>query len=394
MTTRELDPLETETLRYLWTPELDPLFWRPHRIGVGSDWYGHVPFAHWIVRAVKPRTLVELGTHNGVSYSAFCEAVVLSGLDTRCFAVDAWRGDDHARHYGEEIYLDFRRFHDSRYGAFSEILRCTFDDALSYILDAGVDLLHIDGFHTFEAVKDGFERWCNKLSDRAVVLFHDTNARERDFGVWRFWEEIRTKFPSFEFLHGHGLGVLAVGPSISPQVGALYSMREAACVNAIRERFSLLGERWILDARQQLQEREIAARDSRILSLEAEAARRSTTEAQFRARAAQRAAEARAEAARAVGQLAEELRVSDNFSPGPSICRLASECEEALRRNLSPDAADTFKNSSMEHFISLWRGTTEARSSDPVWSALAQLPQVAQESIAAGFENLGRRPAD
>jgi hypothetical protein len=54
----------------------------------------------------------------------------------------------------------------------------------------------------------------------------------------------------------------------------------------------------------------------------------------------------------------------------------------------------TFKNSSMEHFISLWRGTAETRSSDPVWSALAQLPQVAQESIAAGCENLGRRPAD
>jgi hypothetical protein len=47
------------------------------------------------------------------------------------------------------------------------------------------------------------------------------------------------------------------------------------------ERFSLLGERWVLDAREQLQEREIAARDSRILSLEAEAARRSSTEAQF-----------------------------------------------------------------------------------------------------------------
>src|SRR5271166_5898595 len=199
--------------------------------------------------------------------------------------------------------------------------------------------------------------------------------------------------PSFEFLHGQGLGVLAVGPSILPQVGALCSVREPARVNAIRERFSLLGERWMLEAREQLQEKEIAARDLRILSLEAEAARRSTTEAQFRARAAQRAAEARAEAARAVGQLAEKLHVSENLSPGHFICRLASECEEALR-NLSPDAADTFKNSSMEHFISLWRGTAKTRSCDPVWSALAQLPQVVQESIAAGFENLGRQPAD
>src|ERR1700674_807744 len=55
-----------------------------------------------------------------------------------------------------------------------------------------------------------------------------------------------------------------------------------------------------------------------------------------------------------------------------------------VTKSLALYVADTFKNSSMEHFISLWRGTTEARSSDPVWSALAQLPQAAQESIAAG----------
>jgi Methyltransferase domain len=239
MTTRGLDPLETETLRYLWTPDLDPLFWRPGRIGVESAWYGHVPFAHWIVRAVKPRTLVELGTHNGVSYSAFCEAVVRSGLDTRCYAVDTLLGDDHAKHYGEEVYLDFRRFHDSRYGAFSELLRCTIDDALCYIGDAGVDLLHIDGFHTYEAVKHDFESWCNKLSERAVVLFHDTNARERDFGVWRFWEEIRTKFPSFEFLHGSWsrcIGGWAFDLTTGPC--ALLSARAGLCPGNPREIFA------------------------------------------------------------------------------------------------------------------------------------------------------------
>jgi glycosyltransferase involved in cell wall biosynthesis len=320
MTTRELDPLETETLRYLWTPDLDPLFWRPGRVGVGSAWYGHVPFAHWIVRAVKPRTLVELGTHNGVSYSAFCEAVVRSGLDTRCYAVDTWRGDDQTGFYGEEVYLDFRRFHDDRYGAFSELLRCTFDEALQYIPDASVDLLHIDGFHTYEAVKHDFENWRPKLSSSAVVLFHDTNVRERDFGVWRLLEEVRTLFPCFEFLHGHGLGALAVGRTVSPQVTALCSLRDPPCVNAIRDRFSLLGERWrLLSERELLQdgevaardsrivslEAEIAARDSRILSLQGEAARRSATEAQLRARAAQRTAQARAEAARAIGRVGQ-----------------------------------------------------------------------------------------
>src|SRR4029077_142667 len=260
------DSLDTEALRYLWTPELDPLFWPRGRSGVFSAWYSHVPFAHWIVVAVKPITLVELGTHNGVSYSAFCEAVVCNELDTRCFAVDTWKGDDQAGHYGEEVYRDLRRFHDDRYGAFSELLRCTFDEALAYVQDASVDLLHIDGLHTYEAVQHDFENWRTKLSDRAVVLFHDTNVREGDFGVYRLWQELRQEVPSFEFLHGHGLGVLAVGHSVSAQVTAFCSLRDPRTVHTIRQRFSLLGERWShLDPRKQPQPEQIAARDSHIL---------------------------------------------------------------------------------------------------------------------------------
>jgi GT2 family glycosyltransferase/glycosyltransferase involved in cell wall biosynthesis len=325
--------MDIETLHYLWTPDLDPLFWRRGRTGVLSAWYGHVPFAHWIVAAVKPRTVVELGTHNGVSYSAFCEAVVCNGLDTRCFAVDTWQGDEQAGYYGEEVYRDLRRFHDDRYSAFSELLRCTFDDALPYISDGSVDLLHIDGLHTYEAVRHDFENWQRKLSDSAVVLFHDTNVRQGDFGVWRLWEELRTQYPSFEFLHGHGLGVLAIGRSLPTQLSALCSLRDPECVHTIRQRFSLLGERWTAldprethpeeiaardarivsleaeiaarDARIVSLEAETTARDSRISSLEAEAARQSATEVHLRARARQRTAQARAEAANAMGRVAE-----------------------------------------------------------------------------------------
>jgi glycosyltransferase involved in cell wall biosynthesis len=333
MTTPVPDCLDAETLGYLWTPDLKPLFWRPSRIGVGSAWYGHIPFAHWIVSVVKPHTLVELGTDTGVSYSAFCEAVVLCALNTRCFAVDTWRGDDQAGYYSEEVYLDFRRFHDERYGAFSELLLCSFDDALPYMPDASVDLLHVDGFHKYEAVKHDFETWQPKLSKSAVVLFHDTNVREREFGVWRLWEELRSQFPSFEFLHGHGLGVLAFGCSVSAQVTALCALHDVARVHAIRERFSLLGERWSLDKRKRLQdeevaardlriqslegevaardlriqslEGEVAARDSRILSSEAEAARRTLAETQSRAQAVQRTAQVRAEAAKSMAQAAD-----------------------------------------------------------------------------------------
>lgn len=223
---------------------LDPLFWRAERLGTESAWWEHVPFAHWLVCTTAPRVLVELGTHSGVSYSAFCNAVVRAGLGTRCHAVDTWQGDRHANLYGPEILADLRAFHDERFGAFSTLLQCTFDEALDYIDDGSVDLLHVDGLHTYEAVQHDFESWLPKLSDRAVVLFHDINVRRDDFGVWRLWAELRGQYPTFDFVHGYGLGVLAVGKETPAPVAALCGLTDPTEIAAIRARFARLGEHW------------------------------------------------------------------------------------------------------------------------------------------------------
>ena len=61
-----------------------------------------------------------------------------------------------------------------------------------------------------------------KTISRAVVLFHDTNERRDDFGVWRLWQQLKADFPSFEFVHGHGLGVIGVGENLSAPIRALF----------------------------------------------------------------------------------------------------------------------------------------------------------------------------
>ena len=167
------------------------------------------------------------------------------GGDGRAFAIDTWAGDDHAGLYDEFVYWEWRRFHDDRYGGFSELLRCTFEQALPYFSERSVDLLHIDGLHTYEAVSADWELWQPKLSERAVVLIHDTNMRERGFGVWRLWDELRAQYPHFEFVHGHGLGVLAYGGETPAAVRELVALREPRAIGAVRQRFALLGERWV-----------------------------------------------------------------------------------------------------------------------------------------------------
>jgi hypothetical protein len=275
-----------DTLTALSDPSLDPIFWRAERLGLLSAWWEHVPFAHWVVCATMPRVLVELGTHSGVSYAAFCQAVVRGGFATRCHAVDTWRGDPHAGVYGPEILDDLRCFHDKRFGAFSTLLQYTFDEALDHLEDGSIDLLHIDGLHTYEAVRHDFESWLPKLSGKAVVLFHDINVRSGDFGVWRLWAELREQYPAFEFVHGHGLGVLAAGAEIPAPVAALCQLADPAAIATIRMRFARLGERWCVDTRERILEQRTAAVSAEAEQLRAEVARRSREAEAARAEAA------------------------------------------------------------------------------------------------------------
>ena len=230
--------------------EFNPLDWQllfcfPERMHRKSSWTEHVPFAMALIEMLRPRTLVELGTQHGVSYCAFCQAVVELKLSTRCYAVDTWLGDAHAHHYKESVYLDLQEFH-RRYEAFSTLLRMTFDQALPNIADASVDLLHIDGLHTYDAVRTDYETWRPKLSDRAVILFHDTVETQRDFGVHRLWAELSPNFPSFNFEHGHGLGILAVGPHQPPAFLDFLSTANAKPA-ATRAFFAALGRRILLE---------------------------------------------------------------------------------------------------------------------------------------------------
>jgi len=220
---------------------LRAMFWRPIYLEQ-SAWFEHIPFAFWLVEAHKPKVIVELGSHHGTSYFAFCQAVERLGLDTRCFAVDTWKGDEHAGFYDENIFNKVRAFNEANYSGFSRLVRSTFDEALNHFSDGTVDLLHIDGYHTLEAVEHDFISWLPKLSDHAIVIFHDTNVRERNFGVYKLFERLENKYPSFEFVHGHGLGVLGIGAQQNNLLQQLFQVgKDESRRRAIQEVFARLG---------------------------------------------------------------------------------------------------------------------------------------------------------
>ena len=304
------------------------------------SWVPHIPFAFWLIDALRPGTVVELGTHTGVSYSAFAQAVQILGLDTATYAVDTWKGDNQAGFYDEDVFKEWSSFHDHHFSAFSRLVRSTFEEALSKFPDGSVDLLHIDGLHTYEAVRQDFESWFPKLSHRAVVLMHDTNVREADFGVWRFWAEVAARYPSFAFLHGHGLGVVGVGHSLPADVRWLveHVNSRGQIAFTVREFFATLGEALLRQLRESAQAHEraqmvgrLAEQDALVARLTAEATQVSARQAENEAALRQLLESAQAhERAQMVGRLAEQDAL---------VARLTAEATQVSARQAENEAA-------------------------------------------------------
>nr|WP_295972074.1 class I SAM-dependent methyltransferase [uncultured Bacillus sp.] len=174
-----------------------------------SAWTGHRAFAYDLVRFLKPNRIVELGTHYGTSFFSFCQAVKDGGLSTTCYAVDTWKGDPQSGYYNHEVLELVQKIRNQYYsGMACVLLPATFDQAVHFFEDRSIDLLHIDGYHSYEAVLHDYQTWLPKVSEKGVVLFHDIAVKAPGYGVQLLWEQLKKQYPAIEFSHSFGLGVL------------------------------------------------------------------------------------------------------------------------------------------------------------------------------------------
>lgn len=176
---------------------------------LGGPWAGHKYFGYDLVRNFKPQTIVELGTHLGCSLFSLSQAVYDGKLKTRLDAIDTWQGDKHSSLYGENILSRVQEIKKACYPKVHiNLIRKTFDEAVKDYPDDSIDLLHIDGLHTYKAVRRDYITWLPKVKQNGIILLHDTSVRKWGFGIYRLFDQIKNNFKTIEFTHSYGLGII------------------------------------------------------------------------------------------------------------------------------------------------------------------------------------------
>jgi predicted O-methyltransferase YrrM len=184
---------------------------------IPSAWKGHRKFANWLVRRQQPRTIVELGVDYG--YSLFCLAE--QGLGT-VYGVDTFQGDMHSGHHADAWTALQRILRENAYDNIV-ILKTTFDDAAeAWCLP--IDILHLDGLHTYESTRHDLNTWKRWLRESGVVIMHDTESHA---GVRRVFDEL--DWPKYNFEPSSGLGVLC---------------RDAGLIQAVKANRDLFHSAW------------------------------------------------------------------------------------------------------------------------------------------------------
>ena len=171
-----------------------------------SAWCGLTSLAYQMVQWYKPKVIVELGTHMGLSALAMGIALRDLGEGGKLYAIDTWEGDPQAKFYSSEVYDTFlkRRSHVNLDDVIIP-LKMTFDEALSHV-PASIDMLHVDGLHTWDAVNHDFDTYGPRVRKGGIVMFHDVNTAYQD--LRRFWKKVRRKHEHNTVLYSHGLGVI------------------------------------------------------------------------------------------------------------------------------------------------------------------------------------------
>lgn len=187
-------------------------------LGFTSAWEENRAFANWLVQKKNPFCTVELGVDYGYSLFALSE-----NNPGHVFGIDLFEGDAHAgpRDWSSQ-YKSVVDFINENQLYRTHVIRGSFEE-LAHNWVAGVDILHIDGLHTYEAVAKDWGDWSSKLNELAVILFHDTNSYD---GPRQLIIDIKNRIENISvgnFQNAAGLGVVTFDRDLMQEIKQNFS---------------------------------------------------------------------------------------------------------------------------------------------------------------------------
>jgi predicted O-methyltransferase YrrM len=187
------------------------------------------------VEKEQPESVLEIGTARGGTFYIWSR--YLDSVD-KIISLDLPESRFGKKYDGQmtDVFREFstsKEMHFIRHNSHQE---STYGE-VSEIVDDGIDLLFIDGDHTYEGVKRDFEMYSKLVSEGGFIAFHDivphadskkqarkmirrdgieeryVTAGDSSWNVAQFWDEISSNYESNEFRShpkqmGKGIGVI------------------------------------------------------------------------------------------------------------------------------------------------------------------------------------------
>lgn len=168
-----------------------------------SAWSNHFWFVVPLVRLMKPKVIVELGTDRGYSLLSFF--IATKKIECKIYGIDSYgsilgKKDPGMKSQTHKDSLKSRlkpllETKDTLIKDYDltdniEIIVDLFSNASKRFENKKIDILHIDGNHSYESVKDDYNHFIKYVNlDEGIILFHDV-CRIKHKGVFDFFNEI------------------------------------------------------------------------------------------------------------------------------------------------------------------------------------------------------------
>jgi predicted O-methyltransferase YrrM len=166
--------------------------------------------------ALRPRVVMEIGTASGGTLFLLARAATPDALLISLDLPGGSFGGGY-RAWRKPLYHSFARENqriillrgDSHDLALANRVR-------AILAGRPIDVLFIDGDHSYEGVKADFENYSPLVRPGGLIAFHDiVPTAQEEVTVSYFWKEISARLPSIEFIErpdqqSYGIGVLTM----------------------------------------------------------------------------------------------------------------------------------------------------------------------------------------